>query len=203
MLNLSFNELKLIAKSRGIKGYESKSEDDLIKIPSEPKTKTSLSKKKIRDIREDFNKSRYEFSKSKIKDIRRNLYDMNNKKNLFKSKIKKIEENLYKLEKGLSKLKKYYDYNNTEYIGIRDIENLFNQSTDEDYYKPIKTTNGFYNKNNYIEYESKRDKNKYISPEEYLDMIGPYLSDVINNHKAHGKLKVHLGNKVIDYEILG
>ena len=34
-------------------------------------------------------------------------------------------------------------------------------------------------------------------------MIGPYLSDVINNHKAHGKLKVHLGNKVIDYEILG
>ena len=126
MLNLSFNELKLIAKSGGIKGYESKSEDDLIKIPSEPKTKTSLSKKKIRDIREDFNKSRYEFSKSKIKDIRRNLYDMNNKKNLFKSKIKKIEENLYKLEKGLSKLKKYYDYNNTEYIGIRDIENLFN-----------------------------------------------------------------------------
>ena len=44
MINLSLNELKLAAKSRGIKDYENKSEDDLIKILSEPKTKTSLSK---------------------------------------------------------------------------------------------------------------------------------------------------------------
>ena len=39
ILNLSPNELKLIAKSRGIKGYENKSEYDLIKKLSEPKTK--------------------------------------------------------------------------------------------------------------------------------------------------------------------
>ena len=45
----------------------------LIKILSEPKTKTSLSKKKIRDIRKYFNKSRYKFSKSKIKGIRKNI----------------------------------------------------------------------------------------------------------------------------------
>ena len=63
MLNLSLDELKLVAKNRGVKDYEKKSEDDLIKILSEPKTKTSLSKKKIRDIRKDFNKSRYRFSK--------------------------------------------------------------------------------------------------------------------------------------------
>ena len=63
MLNLSLNELKLVAKSRGIKDFENKSEDDLIKILNEPKTKTSLSKKKIIDIRKDFNKSRYKFSK--------------------------------------------------------------------------------------------------------------------------------------------
>ena len=139
MLNLSLDELKLVAKNRGVKDYEKKSEDDLIKILSEPKTKTSLSKKKIRDIRKDFNKSRYRFSKSKIK---------------------KIEENLYQLGKSLFKRKKYYDYDDTEYIGIRDIENLFNQSTDEDYYKPINTTNGFDNRNNYIEYKSKGDKNR-------------------------------------------
>ena len=30
MLNLSLNELKLIAKSRGIKGYKSMSEDRLL-----------------------------------------------------------------------------------------------------------------------------------------------------------------------------
>ena len=31
-------------------------------------------------------------------------------------------------------------------------------------------------------------------------MIGPYLSDIINDHKAPEVLKVHSGNKVIDYE---
>ena len=76
--------MKLVAKRRGIKGYENKSEDDLIKILSETKTKASLSKKKMTDIRKDFNKSRYIFSKSKIKDIRRNLYDIKNPKNLSK-----------------------------------------------------------------------------------------------------------------------
>ena len=129
-------------------------------ILSEQKAKTSLSKKKIRELRKDFNKSRYKFSTSKIKDIRRNLYDIKTLKNLFKSKIKKTEENLYELEKSLFKLKKYFDYDDTEYIEIRDIENLFNRSTDEDYYKPIKAIGIFDNKDNYIEYESKGDKDK-------------------------------------------
>ena len=105
MLNLTLNELKLVAKSRGVKDYENKSEDDLMKILTEPKTKTSLSKKKIGDIRKDFNKSRYKFSKSKIKDIRRNLYNIKNPKNLSKSKIKETEKNLYELENSLTKLK--------------------------------------------------------------------------------------------------
>ena len=158
MLNLTLNELKLVAKSRGIKDYENKSEDDLIKILSEPKTKTSLSKKKIRDIRKDFNKSRYKFSKSKIKEIRKNLYNIKNPKNLSESKIKEIEKNLFELEESLSRYKKHYNYDDTEYIGIRDIGNLFNQSIDEDYYKPIKTKSAF--NGNYIEYESKGDKDK-------------------------------------------
>ena len=34
-------------------------------------------------------------------------------------------------------------------------------------------------------------------------MIIPYLCDIINNHKAHGKLKVHSGNKVIDHKTPG
>ena len=32
---------------------------------------------------------------------------------------------------------------------------------------------------NYIEYESNGDKNKNSSPEEYLDIIRQYLSDMI------------------------
>ena len=92
--------------------------------------------------------------------IRRNLYEIENKTNLSKSKIKKIEKNLYELEESLSKLKKYYDYDDIEYKGIRDIENLFNQSTNEDHYKPIKTISAFDNKNKYIDYERKEIKTK-------------------------------------------
>ena len=46
MINLSLNELKLIAKCRSIKDYKRKSEEDLIKRLSEAKTKINLSKKK-------------------------------------------------------------------------------------------------------------------------------------------------------------
>ena len=39
-LNLSLNELKLIAQIRNISDYENKSKEDLIKALSEPKPKT-------------------------------------------------------------------------------------------------------------------------------------------------------------------
>ena len=54
MIHLSLNELKLITKSRDIKEHKEKSEEDLIKILSEPKPKISLSKKKIKEIKKDF-----------------------------------------------------------------------------------------------------------------------------------------------------
>ena len=88
-----------------------------------------------------------------------------------------------------------------KYKGIRDIGNLFNQTIDEDYDKPTRTVSVFDNKNNYLEYKSKADKDKNLSPIEYLDMIRPYLSNIINNHKIPKKLRVHSGNKVISYEI--
>ena len=68
---LSQDKLRVIAKKRGIKDYENISEDNLIKILSKPKTKINFSKKRIEDIRKDFNKSRYIFSRSKIKQIRK------------------------------------------------------------------------------------------------------------------------------------
>ena len=50
-----------------------------------------------------------------------------------------MKKNLLKLEKNLSKLKKYYDYDDIEYKEIRDVKNVFDLSIDEDYYKPLKT----------------------------------------------------------------
>ena len=77
MMNLSLNEIKLVAKNRDIKDYENISKDDLIKILSEPKTKISPSKRRIKDIKEKFKESRYTFSKSIINKIRRSLYNKN------------------------------------------------------------------------------------------------------------------------------
>ena len=40
MINLSFDELKLIPQVRNISGYENKSKEDLIKALSEPKSES-------------------------------------------------------------------------------------------------------------------------------------------------------------------
>ena len=48
MINLSLNELKLVAKSRDIIGYKEKSQEDLIKILSRSKPKINHPKKKIK-----------------------------------------------------------------------------------------------------------------------------------------------------------
>ena len=143
MINLSLNELKLIAKSKNIEDYKNKSENDLIKTLNKPKPKINLSKKKIKEIKKDFSRLIYRFSKSKINEFRRSLYNIKNQKNISTAEIKETEKNLLELGKSLSSLKKYYDYNDTKYKGIRDIGNLFNEVSlskiDKDYYKPIKT----------------------------------------------------------------
>ena len=71
-------------------------------------------------------------------------------------------------------------------------------SIDEDYYKPI-ITNGAFN-NNYIQYESKGNKDKILTISEYLDMIRPYLSDIIKNHKTQGEWRIHPGNTIIKHK---
>ena len=86
---------------------------------------------------------------------------------------------------------KYYNYDDIECRGTSDVVNLFNQSIDEDYYKPIKIISVFDNENNYIEYKSKGDNGKHLSPRKYLNMIRPYLSDMINDHKTQRIWKVH------------
>ena len=54
----------------------------------------------------------------------------------------------------------------------------------------------FDNKKGYTEYRSRGDKYENLSPKEYLDMIRPYLGDMINDHKTAMKLP----DKVIDNE---
>ena len=200
MLDLSTKALKAIAKIRGIKGYKSMSEDELLNAvnSSKPvkkgkKPKTDFPKARIEKIRKEFNESRHKFSKLKIKEIRENLCEIENEKSLSESKIKGIERNLTELEENLSKTKTYYDYDDIEYREIRNVRDLFDLSICEDYYRPIIAREAF--NSSYIQYGSKEDKRKNLLIKKYLNMIRTYLSDIINDHKTCGLVRYHSGNK--------
>ena len=188
MTNLSLNELKLVAKSRDIIGYKEKSQKDLIKILSKSKPKVSLPKKKLKEIRKYFSelkhRLRHRFFKSKINKFRRSLYNIKIWKNLSTPEIKETKKNLLELAKSLDNLKNYYDYDDNKYQRIEVMGSLFDKidEVDEDYSKLIKTKSAF--NGNYIENESKGDKDKILLPKEYFDMIRQYLRDMINDYKT-------------------
>ena len=115
--------------------------------------------------------------------FKRELYEIEKKKNLSNRKKEKIYNQLVELVNTIDKKEeyKYHDRDDLDYYGIRDIENLFtNDDDDDNYYKPILVKTSF--KNNYKYYESRGDKNKKLW--QYLYKIMPYLSDLINDHKA-------------------
>ena len=90
---------------------------------------------------------------------------------LFACNRRKITQVIQKCQPGL------------DYFGIRELENLFtnDDNDDDNYYKPVLVKSSF--KNNYKYYESRGDKDKKLSVKQYLYMIMPYLSDLINDHK--------------------
>ena len=51
--------------------------------------------------------------------------------------------------------------------------------------EPKKIVSAF--NNNYIQYESIGDKDKILSIKEYINIIRPYLSDIITDHKTEGE----------------
>ena len=101
---------------------------------------------------------------------------------------KRTSKYLDELDKRILRLDKYHDYDDFEYKGIKDIENLFKTSIDKDYYKPKLNKSG-YNKN-YAQYESKGDK--ILSLKEYLNLIEKYLRELLEEYKQKGEWKVQL-----------
>ena len=101
MINLSLDQLKLIAKNRNIQGYENKPEKGLIKILTEPKPKISIAKKKLKEIEKDFSELRHKFSKEEIDKFRKSFYNIKNYKNLYASEIREAEKNHLELDESL------------------------------------------------------------------------------------------------------
>ena len=97
--DLGLEDLPAVAQVKSIRDYESMSRDELLSIifPSKKekkanktkkgkKPKTNFSKARIKEIKEEFNESRYKFSKLKIKEIRENLYKIEKRKNFLNQK---------------------------------------------------------------------------------------------------------------------
>ena len=111
--------------------------------------------------------------------------------------LENIEEYFKKLKDDLSKLKRHRHniIYNTEHKGIEKIKYLFNNINEENHYQPITIKHAF--DDNFIKYESRGDKYNNLSLEEYLNIIRPYLRDMIDNHKALGEWKIQLIMQII------
>ena len=68
-----------------------------------------------------------------------------------------------------------------DFQGMRDIENLFDKVSEQDYDKPILAKNYF--NGNYKYHESRGDKEKRLSVRQYLRKITLHLYDLINDHR--------------------
>ena len=76
---------------------------------------------------------------------------------------------------------------------------MFDNVSDNDYYKPILVKSSF--KENYKYYESRGGKDKKLSIEQYIDMTKPYLSGLINENKTietnSNKWKIQINMHII------
>ena len=116
--------------------------------------------------------------------INKKLYETEKKKNLSNKEKENTYDDLVELAKAfdIKEKNKYHDRDDQDNYQIREIENLFDNDNDDDYYKPILVESSF--KNNYKYYEWRGDKDKKLSVRQYLHKIMPNLSDLINDDKA-------------------
>ena len=89
----------------------------------------------------------------------------------------------------MNKLQKY-QYNITHGLHY-----LLNELNEEDDYKPTEVKSAF--DGSYLLYESEGDKDSRLSIDEYLNIIRPYLKDMIDNHLSKGEWKIQLSMRII------
>ena len=211
--------IKLNLKRKDKKDLASKSRQKLIKsIESQQKlvkTQLELAKrqqKSIKSIKKQQKltkqtKSQRELIKSQLKlkkqqqtssntrKIRKPLYNIDKKINNTNvdKKINNINTNNDEFIENINdlfnnKLDKKINNNNTNDDFIENIRDLFSILD----YEPLLIKSGF--DNNYIEYMS--NGNDSLSLNEYLELIKPYLYDLINVHKAKGEWKIQLSAEI-------
>ena len=147
----------------------------------------SKNKKRIETAREKLKELCHKLSKSDLKKIKNHLYNIESKKELLESEM--IKEYFDEVDNKILKFDEYYnDDDDDDFIGIENVQYLFKILI----HKPI-VKRGY--NNNYIEYRSKGDK--LLTIEEYLNLIEPYLRELINDHKNKGEWKIQLMAQII------
>ena len=217
----SIDELQEIAKLRGIKNYDNLTKEDLIfsllKSESNPAERNYMEyfnnstndeiKSKINDIRLILSRLGNIVTKNDRKKIKKELYEIEKRQNFSNNEKEKIYDDLVKLANTLDKKEehKHSDRDDLDYFGIRELEKLFDDIDDDNYYKPVLIRSSF--EGNYKRYESRGDKDKTLSVKQYLYMIIPYLSDLINDHKnirnSEWKIQLNMGVNFISINHTG
>ena len=158
--------IKSIKKQQKLR-KQTKSQRELIK--SQQKTKKTLSNTNVNKKINNTNNTNTNINKK--------INNTNNYK--FIEDIRDLFNN---------KLDKKINNNNTNDDYIENIRDLFSILD----YEPVLIKSGF--DNNYLEYMS--NGNDSLSFNEYLELIKPYLYDLINVHKAKGQWKLHLSAEI-------
>ena len=140
MRGLSRDELEQNAKIRRIKNYEDMKKEDL--IISLLKSKEGIvelfndNNNLYNDIRRTINRLRDIIPKKDRKEIKDKLYKIEHQRNISEAEKEENDEYLRKLVRILNDKEEHslYDRDDFDYYGIRDIENLFDEASEENYY---------------------------------------------------------------------
>ena len=212
--------IKLNLKRKNNKDLASKSQQQLIKsIKSQQKlAKTQLEliksqQKLIKSIKKQQKLTKQTKSQRELIKSQRKL----KKQQQTSSNTRKIRKPLYNIDKKINNTNVDKKINNTNDDFIKNIRDLFNNKLDkkinnnnnnnhddDDFienirdlfsildYEPVLIKSGF--DNNYLEYMS--NGNNSLSFNEYLELIKPYLYDLINVYKAKGEWKLQLSVEI-------
>ena len=211
-LNLTAEEskglIKFLAEKRGITtkkllstkklNLKRNNNKDLVSKSQQKLIKSIKSQQKLAKTQLELIKSQQKLIKS-IKTQQKLTKQTKSQRELIKSqrKLKKQQQtlsNTRKIRNSFHNIDKKINNNNTNDDFIENVRDLFSILD----YEPILIKTGFDNNNdnnyNYLEYMS--NGNNSLSFEEYLELIKPYLYDLINVYKAKGEWKLQISAEI-------
>ena len=118
-------------------------------------------KGKINDIRIILSRLGNIVTKNDRKEIKKELYEIEKKQKLSDNEKEEIYDHLVELVNTFDKKEEYKhsDHDDLDYFGIKELENLFGSTDNNDsYYKPVLAKTYF--KDGYKYYESRGDRDK-------------------------------------------